>query len=94
MTLNNLLRAEKQDAEVTMKYSENVRERITFLLDSKDVQADWDFLVTLQKEQAPWLSQDEAEDCVIYSLVKHYRDYPLSWMWYNETESFSHQQAA
>jgi hypothetical protein len=60
-----------------------VLKRVATIIDSNDVESDWQMLTWLQREQAPWLSEPEVEDCVIYSLVKHYNDYELSWLWYS-----------
>lgn len=72
-----------QDAEVIM-LSKKVLERVAHLIHSQNVENDWKMLTWLQKEQAPHLGQEEIEDCVIYSLVRHYEDYELSWMWHQE----------
>lgn len=61
-----------------------VLDRVAKLIDSKNVESDWKMLTWLQKEQAPWLTEAEIEDCVIFSLVKHYEDYELSWLWWND----------
>lgn len=61
-----------------------IKNRIAKLLKSNDPQRDINFLVNLQLEQAPWLSKEEAMDCIIFSLVKCYKDYGLSFMWHHE----------
>ncbi|EQC50590.1 hypothetical protein [Bacteriovorax sp. DB6_IX] len=72
-----------------------VLERVAEIMDSKNVESDWKMLTWLQKEQAPWLSDSEVEDCVIYSLVKCYDDYELSWLWYeSNAEHYSDSLAA
>ncbi len=72
-----------------------VLERVEQLLDSKNVESDWQMLTWLQKEQAPWLSKDEVEDCVIFSLVKFYGDHQLSWLWWQDkSQAISESLAA
>ncbi|EQC46275.1 hypothetical protein [Bacteriovorax sp. Seq25_V] len=72
-----------------------ILDRVAYLLDSKSPQQDFDLLISLQKEQAPWLSNEEAIDCVIFSLVRYYEDYQLSYLWWNEmTQSHYEQRAA
>ncbi len=59
----------------------------TILMDtisSNEYDKDWAFLTTLQKEQAPWLSEAEIEECVVLSVIKEYKCYELDWAYYNE----------
>ena len=59
----------------------------TILMDtisSNEHDKDWTFLTTLQKEQAPWLTEAEIEECVVLSVVKEYQCYQLDWAYYNE----------
>ena len=67
--------------------SSRILDRVAFLLDSKNIESDMKFLVELQKEQAPWLDEKSAYDCAIFSVIKLYGDYELSWLHYNESES-------
>ena len=68
--------------------------RVATIINSKDVESDWKMLTWLQKEQAPWLSDSEIEDCVIYSIVKCYEDYELSWLWYEAKASHQSESLA
>ncbi len=79
--------------EVTMNKA--TLDRVAYLLESKTPQKDMDLLITLQKEQAPWLSTEEATDCVVFSLVRYYEDYQLSFLWWSDAiESHYSQKAA
>lgn len=65
--------------------NKQIYDRVGKLLNSANPENDFSFLCALQKEQAPWLSDSLIQDCVIYSLVKYYGDYTLSYMWYEES---------
>jgi hypothetical protein len=47
----------------------------------------WALLTFLQSEQAPELTAEQVEDSVIYSLVRLYQDYTLSWYWFEDIKS-------
>lgn len=60
---------------------------------SEDFEKDWDFLLTLQKEQAPWLSEKELEKCVVESVIKLYGSHKLDWLYFNEESEDSSQHS-
>ncbi|PIK15282.1 hypothetical protein [Halobacteriovorax sp. JY17] len=49
---------------------------------SKSIQLDFDYLMELQREQAPTLRSDLVEVCVIESFVKLYEDKTLDYLLY------------
>ncbi|WP_417334838.1 hypothetical protein [Halobacteriovorax marinus] len=61
--------------------------RIEKHTESKSIQLDFDFLLALQKEQAPELRQDLVEICVIESFVKLYEDKTLDYLLYEYMDS-------
>lgn len=69
-------------------------DRVGQLLKSKKPEEEFNFLIKLQKEQAPWLSNQEATDCVMFSLVRCYNDYKLSYLWWEEEASAQFTQQA
>ena len=49
---------------------------------SKSIQLDFDYLIELQKEQAPTLQSELIEACVIESFIKLYEDKTLDFLLY------------
>ncbi|WP_372656236.1 hypothetical protein [Halobacteriovorax sp.] len=56
--------------------------RIEKHTNSKSIQMDFEFLVELQREQAPSLRSDLVEVCVIESFAKLYEDKTLDFLLY------------
>ena len=58
------------------------KEHLLETIGSTQPEKDWQFLMTLQKEQAPWLSDDMLEQCVVESVIKLHRDHKLDWLYW------------
>lgn len=51
-------------------------------INSHNPEKDWEFLLNLQKEQAPWLSKKEIEECVVLSVIREYDCSKLDWEYF------------
>ena len=68
---------------------EQWKEYLLKSIDSSDYENDWNHLLTLQKEQAPWLSYEQLEECVVFSFVKLQGNHKLDWLYWEYKKSLS-----
>lgn len=68
-------------------WHDKVEARIEFLLNSKEVSKDINFLKNLQSDQAPHLSNELLEKLVVEGIINHYEDRTLDFLWWQYCNS-------